>query len=166
MLKAQNVTKIFKQGIKDVIVVKDANLHIAKGERVYVYGPSGAGKSTLLHILGGLTRPTAGNVALEGEKNIYEISQNRRSYIRNRYFGFVFQFFYLLPELNVLENVMLPAVIRGEETKKTVRNRASELLEIVRMDKRVLHRPAQLSGGESQRVAVARALINLPDILF
>ncbi|MFH1394728.1 MAG: ABC transporter ATP-binding protein [Candidatus Omnitrophota bacterium] len=166
MLKAENVTKIFRQGIKDISAVSDANLHIAKGERVYIYGPSGAGKSTLLHMLGGLTRPTSGEVIFPGKKNIYEMSQNRRSYIRNRHFGFVFQFFYLLPELNVLENIMMPAVIRGEENKKTIRTRANELLKIVRMDERVLHKPAQLSGGESQRVAVARALINLPDILF
>jgi len=166
MLKAQNISKSYKQGTKLIHAVGSADIEIKRGERIYIYGPSGAGKSTFLHVLGGLSSPSSGKVTFNGEKNIYKISDKKRSRLRNRHFGFIFQFYYLLPELTVLENVMLPAVISAHLPKKEIKKHAIDLLRTVRMDERAVHKPAQLSGGEIQRTAIARALINSPDILF
>ncbi|MFC1644130.1 ABC transporter ATP-binding protein [Candidatus Omnitrophota bacterium] len=164
MIRAENVNKVFKQGTKAVHAVEAVSMRVAKGERVYIHGPSGAGKSTLLQVLGGLSQPTEGRVIFDG-KDIYGLRDSRRSRIRNCCFGFIFQFYYLLPELNVLENVMLPAIIKGESPRKA-RPRAMELVETVGMAERLKHRPSQLSGGEAQRTAVARALVNSPEVLF
>ncbi|MGB3081625.1 MAG: ABC transporter ATP-binding protein [Candidatus Omnitrophota bacterium] len=165
MITAENLNKIFSQGEKEVHAVRDVNLTIEKGERVYIHGPSGAGKSTLLHVLAGLDRPTSGSVSFY-ENKIYDLSDRKRSALRNRNFGFVFQFYHLLPELDVLENVMLPAMINGKENRKRIKNRATALLERVGMIGRSGHRPSRLSGGEAQRTAIARALMNSTDVLF
>ncbi len=165
MLTVENLDKTFKQGSDKVHAVKDVDLTVRKGERVYIHGPSGAGKSTLMQVLGALSRPTKGSVTFR-DRDIYELSDRRRSFLRNTSFGFVFQFYYLLPELNVLENVMLPAMIKGRSSGREIKGRAMELLRTVNMEERSKHRPSQLSGGEAQRTAIARALVNSPDILF
>lgn len=165
MLAAEKIDMTFKQGTKPVRAVKGANMRVEKGERVYIHGPSGAGKSTLLHIMGGLCRPTAGKVTIDG-RNVYGMGDGRRSRIRNRRFGFIFQFYHLLPELNVLENVMLPARIKGGRSLSEIRSAAEDLIEVVGMSERSRHRPGKLSGGEIQRGAIARALINEPEVLF
>ncbi|MEA3490064.1 MAG: ABC transporter ATP-binding protein [Candidatus Omnitrophota bacterium] len=165
MIVAENINKNFRQGTKTVHAVRDVGLSIRKGERAYIHGPSGAGKSTLLQVLGGLCRPTKGTVMFR-ESDIYRISDGRRSRLRNSGFGFIFQFYHLLPELSVLENVMFPAMIKGGRSRKNLRSRATEILETVKMSDRLRHRPSQLSGGEAQRTAIARALVNRPDVLF
>ena len=165
LIVAEKLDKIFYQGERTVYAVKDANLHVSKGERILIHGPSGAGKSTLLHVLAGLDRPTSGSVSFCG-KEVYKMSDRKRSALRNSCFGFVFQFYHLLPELNVLENVMLPAMIKGGERGKDMKSRATSLLERVGMAERLKHRPSQLSGGESQRTAIARSLMNSTDVLF
>ncbi|RKY42247.1 MAG: lipoprotein-releasing system ATP-binding protein LolD [Candidatus Makaraimicrobium thalassicum] len=165
MIITKNISKTFGQGTRAVRAVKDVNIRIEEGERVYIHGPSGAGKSTLLHMLGGLNLPTAGTVTFRG-KDVYYLRDRGKSRLRNRHFGFIFQSYHLLPELNVLENVMLPAMIKGGESAAGIRSRAAGLLETVGMDGRLKHRPGQLSGGEAQRTAIARALVNSPDILF
>lgn len=165
MLKAEKINKVFRQGGIDFHAVSDADLSIRRGERVYIHGPSGAGKSTLLQVLGGLSKPTSGIVDVS-EKDIYRFSDKKRSNLRNTKFGFIFQFYYLLPELTVLENVMLPAMIKGKRKKKDIKAKAVEILDAVKMLGRIGHRPGQLSGGEAQRVAISRALINDPEILF
>ena len=165
MIKAEQIDKTFKQGTKLVHAIKGASMDIPEGERVYVHGPSGAGKSTLLQVLGGLSRPTEGKV-FAGESDVYALSDRKRSRLRNNRFGFIFQFYHLLPELSILENVMLPAMIKGAVKGKEVKKRALSLLDKVGLSDRVKHRPSQVSGGEAQRTAIARALINSPGILF
>ena len=165
MLIARGISKIFRQGFNKVPAVKDADLEIKAGECVLINGPSGAGKSTLLHMLGGLAKPSKGVVVFK-DKDIYSLSDGRRSKLRNISFGFIFQFYHLLPELNVLENVLLPAKIKGSMRKRNIKKRAAMILEKVQMGHRIKHRPSQLSGGEIQRTAIARALINSPDVLF
>ena len=163
MIKALNLTKTYFEGKAKVEALKGANFSILKEDSVIITGPSGAGKSTLLHLLGGLDRPTDGTVLFE-DKDFYKLSDRKRSFIRNKKIGFVFQFYYLLPEFTVLENVMLPSLIAGKASD--VRKRAENLIELVGLGKRISHRPSELSGGESQRVAIARALINSPEILL
>ncbi len=165
MITALNIDKIFGQGAKAVHAVKGVDLEVREGERVYMHGPSGAGKSTLLHVLGALSRPSKGAVVFR-DRRIYDLTDRERSGIRNRDFGFIFQFYHLLPELDVLENVMLPARIMGSRPGRKIRLAAFDILERVKMGHRLKHRPSQISGGEAQRVAVARALVNSPDILF
>jgi ABC-type lipoprotein export system ATPase subunit len=165
LVLAKNINKTFKQGVKTVHAVRNVNMPIRTGERVCIHGPSGAGKSTLLHMFGALRKPTSGSVSFCG-KEIYGLSDRKRSALRNRNFGFIFQFYHLLPELNVLENVMLPAMIKGKEKRRNSAKRAVFLLESVGMGDRLKHRPGQLSGGETQRTAIARALMNSTDVLF
>jgi len=165
MITALNIDKTFGQGAKAVHAVKGVDLEVREGERVYIHGPSGAGKSTLLHVLGALSRPSKGAVIFK-DRRIYDLTDRERSRIRNRDFGFIFQFYHLLPELNVLENVMLPARIMGARSGRKIRLAALDILERVKMGHRLKHKPSQISGGEAQRVAVARALVNSPDILF
>jgi ABC-type lipoprotein export system ATPase subunit len=165
MIAAENINKTFGYGEKAVHAARDVNLKVEKSERICIHGPSGAGKSTLLHVLAGLDRPTSGKVCFSGSE-IYGLSDRKRSAIRNRCFGFVFQFYHLLPELSALENVMLPAMISGKEKRSLIKSRAAALLERVGMGERLKHRPSSLSGGEAQRVAIARALINSTDVLF
>ncbi len=161
ILTAHRIFKHYRSGSKVVKAVDDVSLSVEKGASLCVTGASGAGKSTLLQLLGGLDCPTSGSVMLDGG-DIYKLSDSKRSKIRNRRVGFVFQFFHLLPEFNAIENVMLPAMIGG----KAVYDKAYELLKSVGLGDRIEHKPCELSGGESQRVAIARALINDPDILL
>ena len=145
-------------------VLHDVSFTINRGEIVAVVGESGAGKSTLLHLLGTLDRPTSGKVFFEG-KDVFEQSDNQLAHFRNRSLGFVFQFHHLLPEFTAVENVSMPALIQ-QKNLSDVRGRALELLTMLGLEGRLSHRPGQLSGGEKQRVAVARALMNEPSLVL
>ncbi|HJM63592.1 MAG: ABC transporter ATP-binding protein [Roseibacillus sp.] len=148
-------------GRKAVEVLRGIDLEIMQGERIFLCGASGAGKTTLLYTLAGLERPQRGRVQIGGE-DLYELSRRDQSLLRNSKMGYIFQNYYLLPELTALENVMLPGMIRA----RNVRKRAIELLVEVGLEERIQHLPAELSGGEQQRVAIARALVNDPAIVF
>jgi lipoprotein-releasing system ATP-binding protein len=145
-------------------VLQDVNLNIYPGDRIAVVGKSGAGKSTLLHILGTLDEPTEGEVYFLGQ-NIFEFTEDRLSAFRNKELGFVFQFHYLMLEFTAIENVMMPRLIGGE-SKKKAREAAGHFLQKVGLERRLNHKPNQLSGGEQQRVAIARALVNQPKLLL
>lgn len=164
MIEARGLRKVYKNGTKELEVLKGIDLNVGKGEVLAVLGPSGAGKSTLLHLLGGLDSPTAGEVLINGV-DIYSLGDMERARMRNRKIGFVFQFYHLLPEFDALENVMLPLLIKGEGGKNR-RDTGIGLLRSVGLEGRMNHRPSQLSGGEQQRVAIARALINDPELLL
>jgi len=165
ILEAKNISKEYHIGLsKPLVVLKDIDIDIFEGETISIMGSSGAGKSTLLHILGSLDRPSSGTVKYL-EQNIYKNSDSQRTEIRNKKFGFVFQFYHLMPEFTALENVLLPKMI-GREANKEAKIFAKKLLNSVGLSKRENHYPNQLSGGEQQRVAIARALINKPQILF
>lgn len=164
MIEAKNIHKVYEDSKKPLPVLKGIGLKIEKGEFVAIVGPSGAGKSTLLHLLGGLDSPTSGEVIFQGE-DIYKLSEAVLAGIRNKKIGFIFQFYHLLSEFTVLENVLLPGLIGGGKADR-VKKDALELLEKVGLSQRVDHFPSQLSGGEKQRVAVARSLINNPDLLL
>ncbi len=166
MLEARNVHKSYLQSGGDLHVLKGIDLTVEAGEIMVIVGPSGAGKSTLLHVLSGLDRPDQGTVRLENEE-IFLLKEPRLAGIRNTRIGFVFQFYHLLPEFTALENVMLPGIInRKKSSLDDVRTQAADLLDKVGLGDRAGHRPFQLSGGEQQRVAVARALVNRPKIVF
>ena len=168
MIKAINLRKTYYQGKEKIEAMRNANLEILKGEAVLVTGVSGAGKSTFLRLMGGLEKPTAGRLFFDGV-DFYGLSDKARSSIRNEKIGFVFQFYHLLPEFTVLENVMLPALMRKRQpagSGRNVREKAEGLLEIVGLENRRKHKPLELSGGESQRAAIARSLINSPEILL
>jgi lipoprotein-releasing system ATP-binding protein len=145
-------------------VLRGVNLEIKKGEVVSIVGPSGCGKSTLLHILGTLDKPDMGEIVIN-TKDLGELTGNRLAAFRNKHIGFVFQFHHLLPEFTALENVSIPGWLAGRG-KLEVKNEAGKLLRMLGLDERMENKPNQLSGGEQQRVAVARALINNPDIIF
>ena len=157
MLKAQNLTRTYD----NLQILKGIDLSINRGEVVSIVGASGAGKSTLLHILGSLDRPDGGKVLIDNT-DIFALKDNDLAAFRNQKIGFVFQFHNLLPEFTALENVLMPALIGGKEKGK----KATELLEMLGLQDRLHHLPSQMSGGEQQRVAVARALINDPAIVF
>ncbi len=162
----RNLTKSFFKGKQEIQVLKNINMHILSGECVAVTGVSGAGKSTLLHILGTLEPPTSGEVLFGTQKrDLFKLNSRELAWFRNRMLGFVFQFHYLLPEFNAVENVMMPALIAGA-SKKNSERQAKELLELVGLKHRFNHRPAELSGGEQQRVAIARSVILRPKLLF
>lgn len=160
MLSAKNIHKRYGP----VEVLKGVDITINRGEIVSIVGPSGSGKSTLLHILGTLDKPDRGEVFLNDE-TINHLQGNRLANFRNKHIGFVFQFHHLLPEFSALENVCIPGWLTSR-SKNEVRQRADELLKILGLSQRLENKPNQLSGGEQQRVAVARALINKPDIVF
>ena len=160
MIKANNI----ELNYGNLPVLKGVNLHIKKGEFVSIIGSSGAGKTTLLQILGTLENPTNGEVIIDGT-NITELNDKDLSNFRNENIGFVFQFHNLLAEFTALENVCLPAFIAGKEKRET-QEKATELLKILKIDHRSSHKPNELSGGEQQRIAVARALINSPSIIL
>ena len=145
-------------------VLKDINLTIENSKVVAIVGPSGAGKTTLLHIVGTLDRPDKGDVVMDG-KTLTSLSDNQLSEFRNRHIGFVYQFHHLLPEFTAVENVALPAMIAGKSRKEAM-VRATELLDFLKLKERVGHKPNELSGGEQQRVAVARALMNDPELIL
>ncbi|MBW7898294.1 MAG: ABC transporter ATP-binding protein [Planctomycetia bacterium] len=170
LLQAKDVFKEYANGERTVPVLRGINLAIKKGEIVVIVGASGAGKSTLLHILGILDTPTSGSVFYKGI-NLTQLSEKKQADMRNRVFGFVFQFYHLLPDFTALENILLPSLIgsrflRNETVTKNCRERAISLLERVGMRDRFTHKPSQLSGGERQRVAIIRALINNPELLL
>jgi lipoprotein-releasing system ATP-binding protein len=170
ILRASDVRKTFRMGDSELQILKKVNLAVASGEFIAIEGRSGSGKSTLLHILGALDDFDGGSVGYQGQ-NIADLSAAQKSALRNREFGFVFQFYHLLPELNVLENTMLAAMIEHswmafKSNRPKFKARAVELLSQFGMEQRLGHRPSQLSGGERQRVAIARALMNEPKVLF
>jgi len=172
LLSGSDLRKTYRLGRVAVPVLKGASLHVRAGEWVAVLGPSGCGKSTLLHLLGDLDRPDAagGDVFVEG-RQLSALSRAERNRYRNRFVGFVFQFYHLLPELNVLENTLLPSLVglgRWAYYRRIgqLRRQASELLDSFGLSHRLQHRPRELSGGERQRVAIARALMNQPKILL
>lgn len=160
MLSAKNIHKRYGA----VEVLKGVDIAVHPGEIVSIVGPSGSGKSTLLHILGTLDKPDLGEVLL-GNENISHLQGNKLASFRNRHIGFVFQFHHLLPEFSALENVCIPGWL-SSRNKNEIKHRAGELLKILGLSHRLENKPNQLSGGEQQRVAVARALINKPDIVF
>lgn len=160
MIHASNITMYFGS----LQVLKGINLHINKGEIVTLVGPSGAGKTTLLHILGSLLYPTSGEVIINGTR-IYDLKEKQLSQFRNKHIGFVFQFHHLLPEFTALENVCIPAFIQ-KIPRNHAEKKAKELLHFLGLSHRMEHKPGELSGGEQQRVAVARALINQPDVVL
>jgi lipoprotein-releasing system ATP-binding protein len=160
LIALRNLSKEYVDGPRVVRVLTELDLEIGAGERVAIVGESGVGKSTLLHILGTLDRPTGGEVWFDGE-NLTSKSDRDLAQFRNREIGFIFQFHHLLPDFTALENVMMPMLIAGTATD-TARRRATELLERVGLAERLEHRPGELSGGEQQRVAVARALVQEP----
>lgn len=160
MIDVKNITKSFGS----LQVLKGIDLHIDKGEVVSIVGPSGAGKTTLLQIIGTLDKPDEGTVVVDGI-NVGNLSTSKLSDFRNKHIGFVFQFHQLLPEFTAIENVMIPAFIAGRKTSEA-RQRAEELLEFMGLADRANHKPNELSGGEKQRVAVARALVNNPAVIL
>ncbi|HTL03583.1 MAG TPA: ABC transporter ATP-binding protein [Vicinamibacterales bacterium] len=163
MILLEHVSKHF-EGRKRVTALNDVSVNIAKGELVSIIGPSGSGKSTLLNLIGGLDRPTAGHITLDGQR-LDGLSDDGLTGVRRDKIGFIFQFFNLLPSLSCLENVALPLHLRGWPRKK-IEERARELLELVKLRERIDHLPDELSGGERQRVAIARALSVFPPILL
>ena len=164
LLKIESLKKTYTRGDQIVEALRGVSLEIQAGQFVSIMGPSGSGKSTLLHLMGGLDRPTSGKVILQDEA-IETLSDNELSLFRRLKLGFIFQFFNLLPTLSALENVALPRLLDGESIK-TIRPKAVELLKLMGLEKRMEHRPDQLSGGEMQRVAIARALIGDPLMIF
>lgn len=160
MLKAKGLVKQYG----DLTVLKEVSVEVAKGEVVAIVGSSGAGKSTLLHILGTLDSADAGSYTI-GDKDVFSLDDKQLAKFRNEEIGFIFQFHHLLPEFTALENVCIPAFL-ANKSKKASEARAKELLSFLGLEDRVNHKPAQLSGGEQQRVAVARALMNEPSIIM
>lgn len=160
ILQASNIHKAYG----DIEVLKGIDIHVDKGEIISVVGASGAGKSTLLHILGSLDKPDIGDLSINGEK-INSLSRNKLAAFRNSQIGFVFQFHNLLPEFTAFENVCIPGYI-GRRKQADVEEKAQELLVLLGLEDRMAHKPSQLSGGEQQRAAVARALVNDPKIVF
>lgn len=160
MIDIQNIKKSFGS----LQVLKGINLHIGKGEVVSIVGPSGAGKTTLLQIIGTLDKPDSGRISIDGT-DVSGLSEKKLSDFRNQHIGFVFQFHQLLPEFTALENIMIPAFIAGK-SKKEAKQKATELLEFMGLSNRADHKPSELSGGEKQRVAVARALVNEPAVIL
>jgi lipoprotein-releasing system ATP-binding protein len=170
IVRAEGLRKSFRMGESTVVVLKSVDLSVREGEFVAIEGRSGSGKSTLLHILGALDAPDAGSVTFVGNE-LMKLSGAARSRLRNESFGFVFQFYHLLPELNVLENTLLSAMVKYSwfgfrSNRAALRTRAEQVLDSLGMAHRLKHRPNQLSGGERQRVAIARALMNQPRVLF
>jgi lipoprotein-releasing system ATP-binding protein len=172
LISAVNLHKTYRLGRVDVPVLKGASLEVREGEWVAVHGASGSGKSTLLHLMGDLDQPDpgGGEVRFDGGA-VMSMSRGERNRYRNRSIGFVFQFYHLLPELNVLENTFLPALVGLTRFgyyahRADIRDRAADLLTAFGLDHRLAHRPRELSGGERQRVAIARALVNRPQVLL
>jgi lipoprotein-releasing system ATP-binding protein len=164
MIEGRNLTKIYKGPGSEVVVFEDLNLSVEHGKLVSIIGPSGAGKSTLLHLFGGLDRPTKGEVLFKNQ-SLFESKGQELARFRNRHVGFVFQFHHLLPEFTVLENTMMPKLIRGDDRVET--DAASrQILDRVGLSHRLDHKVGEISGGEQQRVAICRALVGGPELLL
>jgi lipoprotein-releasing system ATP-binding protein len=164
VLEGIDIHKSFQTGAETLHVLKGVDIRIRRGEIVSVVGASGVGKSTLLHILGALDRPTQGKVRLDST-DVFSLNDKKLAHFRNKTVGFVFQFHHLLPEFSALENVMMPRLIAGEEMG-SIKEKAERFLSEVGLAERIHHKPGELSGGEQQRVAVARALVNEPQIVI
>ena len=160
MIRIENLTKKFGE----LQVLKGVSLEVKRGEVISIVGPSGAGKTTLLQLVGTLEKPRSGEIFFNDEK-LSRMNSKRLATFRNKHIGFVFQFHQLLPEFTALENIIIPALIAGRERKEAERE-AMELLKIMNLAERATHKPAEMSGGENQRIAVARALINRPDVIL
>ncbi|ADY73053.1 Phosphonate-transporting ATPase [Desulfurobacterium thermolithotrophum DSM 11699] len=171
LIELKNIRKVYKQGELQTEVLKGIDLQIEKGEFVAIMGPSGSGKSTLMYILGCLDKPTSGEYYLNG-KNVLELSDDELSKIRGKYIGFIFQAFYLVPYLTVLDNVILPVEYLDPAYKKKLfknkspEEKGKEILSKLGMKERIYFKPDQLSGGQKQRTAIARALINSPEVIL
>jgi lipoprotein-releasing system ATP-binding protein len=163
IIQIRDLTKIYGDGV-EITALDSVNLDIEKGEFLAIVGPSGSGKSTLLNQIGILDTPTAGTILLKG-LDITKMSDKQRSKMRNQELGFIFQYHHLLPDFNALENVMMPLLINGIKSSQA-KKRAHEMLEEVGLGDRLYHRPNQLSGGQNQRAAIARALVNTPSIVI
>jgi lipoprotein-releasing system ATP-binding protein len=161
LLAAYDIKKDYDAPSGTLPILKGVNFSVKSGEMIFILGRSGSGKSTLLHLLGGLDQPTSGKILFEGE-NLTEMSEKHVSRIRNRRIGFVFQFYHLLPELTLYENVLLPSMVAGKKDEKW----AKEVLKRVKLLSRQDHYPSELSGGEQQRAAIARALVNRPSVVL
>ncbi len=164
LLQVKSLEKSYSRGDQQVQALKGVSLEIKEGQFVSIMGPSGSGKSTLLHLMGGLDRPTNGQVVLKGQA-IESLSDNELSLFRRKNLGFIFQFFNLLPTLSALENVALPRLLGGESIQ-SITPKATDLLKMMGLEKRMHHKPDQLSGGEMQRVAIARALVSDPLLIL
>ena len=162
ILKVENLNKTYGKGDNKVEALKNINLSVNKGEFVAIVGASGSGKSTLLHLLGGLDRPTAGNVVIDGE-SIYDYKEEKLAVFRRRKIGFVFQFYNLLPILDVEENIALPALLDNDKVDKVY---LEELINVLGLSERKNHLPSELSGGQQQRVSIGRAVFNKPSIIL
>ena len=160
MIRIENLTKQFGE----LQVLKGVSLEVKQGEVISIVGPSGAGKTTLLQLIGTLDKPTSGKIFFNDEE-LSRMNNKRLATFRNKHIGFVFQFHQLLPEFTALENVIIPALIAGRDRKEAEKE-AMELLKIMNLEERAAHKPAEMSGGENQRIAVARALINHPDVIL
>jgi putative ABC transport system ATP-binding protein len=164
IIQVSNLNKSFKVGKESVKVLKDINFNVEKGEFISIMGPSGGGKSTLLYLLGGLDKPTSGTVCIDG-KDISTIKKKEISWMRRNKVGFVFQFYNLVPNLSVEDNIMLPIILDGKKLKD-YNKKLDEILDIIGMQDKRKATPGELSGGQKQRVAIARALIFEPEIIF
>lgn len=164
IILTENLNKTYKLGTENVEVLKNINLTIKQGEFVSIMGPSGSGKSTLLYLLGGLDNPTSGSVKIAG-KELSVMKDKEKSIMRRRDVGFVFQFYNLIPNLDVEDNIMLPILLDGKKIKD-YRKKLDDILEVVGLTDRRKHTPRELSGGQQQRVAIARALINEPEVIL
>jgi len=164
MIQLERVSKIYRQDHQEVVALKEISLNISKGEFMAIMGPSGSGKSTLLNLLGGLDQPSSGTVRVDGH-TLSSLSDQEMTHLRRRTIGIIFQFFNLLPHLTVWENVALPLLLRGEPPGK-VKTSVASCLEQVNLSHRLGHRPHELSGGEQQRVAIARSLVIQPKVLL
>lgn len=164
IIEVENLNKTYMLGNVPVEILQEINFTINRGEFITIMGPSGSGKSTLLYLLGGLDKPTSGKILINN-KDISALSDEEQSTLRRRIIGFVFQFYNLVPNLTVEDNVMLPVLLDGKKIKD-YREKLDEILETVGLSDRINHTPRELSGGQQQRVAIARALINEPDIIL
>ena len=162
MIQVEHLSKVYGKGENEVVALNDVSFSVKKGEFVAIIGASGSGKSTLLHILGGIDRPTSGEVIVDGQ-SVYEQTEDQLAVFRRRQVGLIYQFYNLIPVLNVEENITLPIRLDGRKINK---KRLAELLEVLGLTKRRKHLPSQLSGGQQQRVSIGRALINAPAILL
>ena len=164
VIEAEKLCKTYKTGALEVEVLRDINLSIYRSEFVSIMGPSGSGKSTLLYLMGGLDKPSGGFIRIKG-RELGDMNDKEQSIMRRRDIGFVFQFYNLIPNLSVEENIMMPLLLDGKKIKD-YENKLKEILELVKLEDRRRHTPRELSGGQQQRVAIARALISEPDIIL